>query len=30
VLSDRIYILAVVHERRAPGFWLGRLDRPER
>ena len=25
VLSDRIQILAVAHDRRRPGYWVGRL-----
>lgn len=27
VLPDRIYVLAVVHEKRAPGYWLARLKK---
>jgi len=26
-LSDRLQILAVAHDRRRPGYWVGRLRR---
>jgi len=25
-LADRLQILAVAHDRRRPGYWVGRLD----
>jgi len=26
VLDEAIWIIALVHERKSPGYWLARLD----